>query len=124
MRSVLLLRLQSIEHPAKHFDRVRCHTARPCTAYSMPNPPCGNVPYLRRSRYQSNASSGNPCLNLFQQVFKVVRPLAATDHFAITSEASTSTHSARSGLSGSGSCKCLHRRRVTMDHYRAIKLVR
>ena len=30
----------------------------------MPNPPCGTVPYLRKSMYQLNASRGSPCSSM------------------------------------------------------------
>ncbi len=50
----------------------------------MPNPPCGTVPYLRRSMYQSNASLRQ--LMFFdapQQQFGIVDSLAAADDLAI-----------------------------------------
>ena len=50
----------------------------------MPNPACGTVPYLRRSRYQSNASFGSLCSSIrwIEQVV-IVDALAAADDLAV-----------------------------------------
>ena len=50
----------------------------------MPKPPCGTVPYLRRSMYQSNASLRKLMLfDALQQQFGIVDSLAAADDLAV-----------------------------------------
>ena len=50
----------------------------------MPKPPCGTVPYLRRSMYQSKASLRQVVLlDALQQQIRIVDALAAADDFAV-----------------------------------------
>ena len=50
----------------------------------MPKPPCGTVPYLRRSMYQSKASFGKLMFfDALQQQIEIVDALAAADDFAV-----------------------------------------